>query len=140
MRLRVPFVVPLLVLTACTSSHTTGPFAGPTSRAVSPQSSAPQSSVPQAAASSLISWPTYHGDVARTGYAHSMPTAAGPPSVAKKIGLDGQVYASPIVIRGRVVVATENDSVYAIDNGTIAWRRHLGAPAQAGELPCGNIH
>ncbi len=140
MRPRVLLAVPLLVLTACTSSHTTGPFAGPTSRAVSPQSSTPQSSAPPAEASALVSWPAYHGDAARTGYAHSMPTAAGPPKVTATIGLDGHVYASPIVVRGRVVVATENDSVYAIDNGTIAWRRHLGSPAQGDELPCGNIH
>jgi hypothetical protein len=69
-----------------------------------------------------------------------MPPAAGAPSVTKKITLDGQVYASPIVVRGRVVVATENDSVYAVDNGTVTWRRHLGSPAHSSELPCGNIN
>jgi outer membrane protein assembly factor BamB len=40
-----------------------------------------------------------------------------------------------------VIVATENDSVYAFDAGTgrQLWRAHLGTPVSGGELPCGNI-
>ena len=68
-----------------------------------------------------------------------MAAASGPLRVAKRYALDGNVYASPLVIGGRVVVATENDSVYAIQNGHIVWRRHLGTPAPQGQLPCGNI-
>ena len=55
--------------------------------------------------------------------------------------LDGDVYASPIVARGLVIVATENDTVYAFDavRGTPRWKRHLGTPVAASSLPCGNI-
>jgi outer membrane protein assembly factor BamB len=51
------------------------------------------------------------------------------------------VYAAPLVARGRVIVATENNSVYAFDvaNGHQLWRAHLGTPVPGGELPCGNI-
>ena len=126
MRLRELTVVAALALVACTGSGR-----------VVRQEPAPQR--PDARTGTFVSWPAYHGDVARSGLAHTMPAASGAPHVVKNIALDGQVYASPIVVRGRVVVATENDSVYAIDNGAVSWRRHLGAPAQGGELPCGNI-
>jgi outer membrane protein assembly factor BamB len=59
--------------------------------------------------------------------------------VVGRIRLDGSVYASPIVIGGRAVVATENDTVYAIQKGRIVWHKHLGTPAARAQLPCGNI-
>ena len=54
---------------------------------------------------------------------------------------DGQVYAEPLAVGNRVYVATENDTVYALNagNGRIAWKRHLGTPVDASTLPCGNI-
>ena len=41
--------------------------------------------------------------------------------------LDGQLYGEPLVADGRVVAATENDTVYvmAADSGHILWSRHL---------------
>jgi len=52
------------------------------------------------------------------------------------------VYASPLIVGNRVYVATEGDSVYALDaaNGTIAWRAALGDPVPGADLPCGNIN
>jgi outer membrane protein assembly factor BamB len=82
-------------------------------------------------------WPTYHGDAARTGYAPTMPTVTGLSATSST--LDGAVYASPIVESGRVVVATENDTVYAFDHGSVVWQRHLATPAAQQHLPCGNI-
>ncbi len=51
------------------------------------------------------------------------------------------VYAEPLVYHGRVYVATENDTVYALDQttGTVAWRSHLGTPVPGSSLPCGDI-
>jgi outer membrane protein assembly factor BamB len=51
------------------------------------------------------------------------------------------VYAEPLVVGGRVIVATENNSVYAFDAsaGTRLWGVHLGTPVSGGSLPCGNI-
>jgi outer membrane protein assembly factor BamB len=55
--------------------------------------------------------------------------------------LDGAVYAQPLVVGGRVLVATEGDSVYALDaaTGKTVWRQNLGQPVAGGDLPCGNI-
>ena len=42
--------------------------------------------------------------------------------------LDGTVYGEPLVYDGRVYVATENDSVYAIaaHSGQVVWHLHIG--------------
>jgi outer membrane protein assembly factor BamB len=55
--------------------------------------------------------------------------------------LDGQLYGEPLVYGGRVVIATENDTVYelAANTGKIIWQRHLGTPVPANDLPCGDI-
>ena len=58
----------------------------------------------------------------------------------RRLALDGAVYASPIVVGGVVVAATEHDTVYAFDgSGRQVWKRNLGRPSPAGERPCGNI-
>ncbi len=51
------------------------------------------------------------------------------------------MYAQPLLVGSTVIVATENDSVYALDAGTGAarWVRHLGTPVPGSSLPCGNI-
>jgi hypothetical protein len=82
----------------------------------------------------------YHGDPARTGVSSDMPGVSGSPRVIGSVHLDGAVYASPIVARGMVIVATEHDTVYALNTaGTTYWRTRLGEPSPAGERPCGNI-
>ena len=56
--------------------------------------------------------------------------------------LDGDVYAQPLVVGGAVIVATENNSVYAFDaiSGHVRWQQlKLGAPVAASSLPCGNV-
>src|SRR4051794_23254974 len=93
-----------------------------------------------ATASHYADWATYHGGTGRHGYAATMPHAHGKPRIVKKLNLDGQVYASPIVIGGTVVVATENNTVYAFTaHFHRLWKRHLGPPSPGGERPCGNI-
>ena len=54
--------------------------------------------------------------------------------------VDGAVYAQPLVVGSEVIVATENDSVYALNasTGAVLWMRHLASPVPSG-LPCGNI-
>lgn len=58
----------------------------------------------------------------------------------------GHVYAQPLYWRdsagaGRLVVATEDDTVYALDaaSGRTLWRQSLGQPVRRFLLPCGNI-
>jgi outer membrane protein assembly factor BamB len=55
--------------------------------------------------------------------------------------LDGAVYAQPLVVGSTLVVATENDTVYAFDadTGVERWSRHLAHPVPKSALPCGNI-
>ncbi len=69
------------------------------------------------------------------------PAGAAPRPGWRSPELDGDLYASPLVVGGLVVVATENNTVYAFDpaTGTQAWSSHLAEPVDAGTLPCGNI-
>jgi hypothetical protein len=84
-------------------------------------------------------WPTYHGDLQRTGVSRTMPAASGR-LTATRIALDGQVYASPIVVGGTVIVATEQNVVYGLTpTGAERWSVRLGSPTDRSDLPCGNI-
>src|ERR687885_1383031 len=85
-------------------------------------------------------WTMYHANPARTGYVAGMPN----PTRLTRLWvtpLDGAVYAEPLVVAGRVVVATENDTLYALDvrTGRVQWRRSVGLPVPLSALPCGNI-
>lgn len=93
-----------------------------------------------ATAGPAAAWPTYHGNNQRTGLSSASGLNA-PLHRAWSRTLDGAVYAQPIVVGQRLIVATENDSVYALrrDNGHVIWRRHLGTPVPQSQLPCGNI-
>lgn len=58
----------------------------------------------------------------------------------------GHIYAQPLYWRdpagrARLLIATESDTVYALDaaSGATVWTRSLGAPIPLGELPCGDI-
>ncbi|HUI01474.1 MAG TPA: PQQ-binding-like beta-propeller repeat protein [Nitrososphaerales archaeon] len=98
------------------------------------------SSASSVSSTSEEDWTTYHADNARTGYvqvANFTAVKQGWTSPA----LDGIVFTEPLVYQGDVFVATENNSVYALNSGTgaVVWRTNLGPPVQAGTLPCGNI-
>ena len=51
------------------------------------------------------------------------------------------MYGEPLVADGRVVAATENDTVYALaaNSGKVLWSRHLATPVPSSDLPCGDI-
>ena len=55
--------------------------------------------------------------------------------------MDGAVYAEPLVVGDHVLVATEGDSLYALDahTGKVQWRTNVGKPVPLSDLPCGNI-
>ena len=85
-------------------------------------------------------WPTYGRDFARSGVAAGV-ARPGPLTVSWRARLDGAVYGQPLLVGNLVIAATENDSVYGLDQATgkVAWRTHVGTPVPLADLPCGNI-
>jgi outer membrane protein assembly factor BamB len=85
-------------------------------------------------------WTTYHRDNARSGYLPRLPDPAGF-GRAWSARLDGAVYAEPLVVGDSVLVATEGDSLYALElrTGKVRWRTNVGEPVPLSSLPCGNI-
>jgi len=95
---------------------------------------------------------TYHGSPDRSG---NFVVPALTWERARNIHLDpsfqpriaGHLYAQPLYWRppgspsGQLLVATEDNNVYAIDagSGREIWVRSLGRPAPLPRLPCGNI-
>ncbi len=123
-------VAACLLLAACTGSVAQHDLAGsPVDANVAPQ-----------ARTTPVDWPMYHLNAGRTANYPSMPAFTNA-SVTKTLSLDGKVYASPLVVAGTIIVATENDTVYAFDATTYAqkWTAHLGTPSPAAQRPCGNI-
>jgi outer membrane protein assembly factor BamB len=133
MRIRpVLLVVCLMSAAACSGPRPAAP-------AATPPESAAASATPSQSTTSATDWPMYHRTPDHAGVAPAMP-AAGRPALAHSLELDGAVYASPLVIRGLTVVATENDSVYAFDGAyRQVWKRSLGSPSPAQERQCGDI-
>jgi outer membrane protein assembly factor BamB len=85
-------------------------------------------------------WPMYHANPARTGYVAGAPDPQRLSTLWKQ-SLDGAVYAEPLVVAGQVIVATEHDTLYALDarTGQVRWRTNVGSPVPLAGLPCGDI-
>ena len=83
----------------------------------------------------------YHQDAAGRGVADRVTAVDTATRAWTSPALDGQIYGEPLVFAGRVYVATENDTVYALSAGHR--RRGLvgapGPPGARGVLPCGDI-
>ena len=133
MRVHALVAAAAAALVACTGASTP---AAPSSRAATSSKHRPGASV---AAGSPANWTVYHFSNSRNADYPSMPhpTTA---RIEKSVKLDGAVYASPLVIGGSTIVATENNTVYKFTRGfRLLWKRHVGAPSPAGQRPCGNI-
>src|SRR5437016_14152987 len=76
------------------------------------------------AVSTTTLWPTYHLDAARSGDDTGEPSFQNLAHAWTAGPLDGAVYAEPLVDGNEVIVATENDAVYAFDTRTGAVRSH----------------
>jgi outer membrane protein assembly factor BamB len=114
--------------------------------APSPSGSVPSGTAPSPSATvaspplGAAAWVTYHADQARSGFAEGPPLGGvGQSWVSPE--LDGDVYAEPLVIDARVIAATENNTVYALDGttGGVVWMTNLGTAVDSSTLPCGNI-
>ena len=131
----------LILLSACGDSGqaTTGqstPTSGSQVLTVAPQ----QNAASPTPVSGEVDWTTYHLNNQRTGYRAGTPD---PHALLKSwsMQLDGAVYAEPLVVGNHVVVATEGDSLYALDpaSGRVQWHTRVGTPVPQSTLPCGNI-
>jgi outer membrane protein assembly factor BamB len=89
---------------------------------------------------------TFHGGADRSGN-FTVPELSW--ARARTLRLDpnfaprfaGHVYAQPLYRQGVLFVATESDTVVAIDarSGRTLWTRSLGRPVALSRQPCGNI-
>ena len=86
-------------------------------------------------------WTVYHDSPAGTGVAPDVTSVNTATRAWTSPVLDGQIYGEPLVFDGRVYVATESDTVYALNasDGTKAWSAQLATPVPATDLPCGDI-
>ncbi len=132
--LPVSATLALLLLTACSSTSGSQPAQ------ITPLALTPSPTSLVTTVQSATDWTTYHRDNARTGYLANVPDPQRLTS-SWRTKLDGAVYAEPLVVGGRVLVATENDTLYALNaqTGQIVWHTNVGTPVQQGDLPCGNI-
>ncbi len=94
-----------------------------------------------AALSAETDWLTYHHAADRRGVAGDQAPIGDVRKAWTSPVLDGKVYAQPLIAGDQVVVATEGNSLYAVDraSGKTRWRTAFGAPVPGKSLPCGNI-
>jgi outer membrane protein assembly factor BamB len=87
------------------------------------------------------SWTVYHGDAGGRGVAGPVPAVDPTTRAWTSPALDGEIYGEPLVWSGRVYIATEDDTVYALSaaTGGVLWSAHLGSPVPSADLPCGDI-
>jgi outer membrane protein assembly factor BamB len=94
-----------------------------------------------AGAGSSGNWTTYHADNDRSGDEPMANVTSVRPLWAGAASVDGQVYAEPLVCGDSVFVATEDNTVYALNasSGSVLWQTPLGTPMAGSSLPCGDI-
>jgi hypothetical protein len=86
-------------------------------------------------------WPVYHHDSLGRGVDPTNTNLSPAKPAWTSAALDGQIYGEPLVEDGRVIVATENNTVYALaaNTGAVLWSTHIAAPVLSRSLPCGDI-
>lgn len=109
----------------------------------------PLAAVPSAAAGPVphlaptSEWTTFDQNGLRSGVDVSGASFSPATAAWTSPSLDGSVYGQPLVAAGRVLAATENDTVYALaaDTGAVLWSTHVGPafdPSTVAGL-CGDI-
>ena len=87
------------------------------------------------------SWTVYHGDPQGSGIDTSGVNFSNASLAWTSPVLDGQVYGEPLESGGRVYVATENDTVYALaaETGAVLWSTSVGPAVPDADVVCGDI-
>lgn len=97
------------------------------------------------AAAAVPAWTSYDHDGARSATDPDSGAPVTPAAAWGPVPVDGDVYAQPLVFGSAVYVATENNTVYALNaaTGAVVWQRSLGTPVPSSgagnQLPCGDI-
>ncbi len=139
----------VLALVAACSSGSKSASSSPSSDSSPPPTSSASSSSTSSSSSSSSGatsggqWLTWGGDPTRSGVTADGPDGNGLQLAWKSDSLDGDVYGEPLVVGDTVIVATENNSVYALDaaTGKTKWQTpKLGDPVDGSTLPCGNVN
>jgi outer membrane protein assembly factor BamB len=130
----------VIFLTACSGLTSPNNNVPPAITPLALTATSQLTATPPTPATISADWTTYHANNLRTGY---IPGTPDPHSLSKiwSTQLDGSVYAEPLVVGNRVIVATEGDSLYALNpnSGSIIWHTNVGTPVPLSSLPCGNI-
>ena len=90
---------------------------------------------------------TVSADTLRTGWDSNEPGLAPSQVTSSNFGqlfdtaVDGQVYAQPLVVGSTLIVATENNNVYGLNDvtGAIRWSVNLGPAWPASAIGCGDL-
>jgi hypothetical protein len=136
-------VVVTVALGSCaTNSPRSATEHGTSSSTAAGSSSTSNAGTSTTAPISAAQWLTYGGSFARTSLDQTDPAITHAPTEAwTSPALDAPVYGEPLIYKGQVFVATDNDTVYALSasDGARAWSDHLASPVPADMLPCGDI-
>ncbi|MHB8695626.1 MAG: outer membrane protein assembly factor BamB family protein [Solirubrobacteraceae bacterium] len=91
--------------------------------------------------SACADWTTYHADPALSGVDTTSGSAVPFATAWTAPNLAGNMWSEPLVYKGLVIVAIENNDLYAFDEATGAqvWHANAGTPVPASALPCGDI-
>lgn len=86
-------------------------------------------------------WTTYHGDRERTGNDPQTVVPQVPSLAWQSPDLGSPIWGQPLVVGGRVYVATVGDDIYALEasTGQVVWHVKAGTPVPSSALPCGDI-
>jgi outer membrane protein assembly factor BamB len=134
MRIRVAAALLAAALVACSGSSKKTASAPTTTSSPTSAPTTTASAVPAGGAD----WTQFAHDAARTGHVDAPPVHR---QAWTSSTLDGPIYAQPLIVGQSVFVATENNTLYALDatTGHTNWSTHVGQPVRSSSLPCGNI-
>lgn len=133
----VYFLLFMFVLAGCFSQTATPPPTAPSSPSTTSTTSPLTASHPAQG----DDWPTYHRDLARSGFDSAVSLNGSLQRLWMSDSLDGDIYAEPLIVGERLIAATEQNSVYSLDvnTGKTQWQVNLGSPVSLLELACGDI-